>query len=326
MNQNIDRLQQLFRRYLDNSLSQEEYADFWMLLNTVDDESQLDPELRQLWHDAAGQQPVIEATAWDAKMNNLKGIIDGAGEIKTTKRRAPFVSLKRWVAAAAVLTGIVTLIYFIAGDKPENPVVLHKKEEARKLADVQPGGNRAELILGDGSKIILDSAGNGVLATQSGIQIIKRRDGQLEYSGSLASAQEEIFNTLSTPRGGQYQITLPDGSIVWLNAASSLKYPAAFLQKQRKVQITGEAYFEVAKNPDRPFVVQVNDMEVQVLGTSFNINSYEDELVKKTTLLEGFVKITSRNAVEYLKPGQQAQVKSPGEASVVNDADTEASV
>src|SRR5205085_10936617 len=141
---------------------------------------------------------------------------------------------------------------------------------------VLPGGNKAILTLANGQQIILDSAANGTLTSQGNTKVIKLDSGQLAYTATGAS-DEVLYNSISTPRGGQYQIVLADGSKVWLNAASSLRFPASFYGNERNVELTGEGYFEITKNAAKPFHVKVNDMQVEVLGTHFNINAYNDE-------------------------------------------------
>lgn len=180
--------------------------------------------------------------------------------------------------------------------------------------DVEPGGNKAVLTLADGRKINLSDAADGNVAEQTGISITKAADGKLVYT---AKDQDEnltvSYNTIATPVGGQYQVNLPDGTKVWLNAASSLKFPASFARlKEREVQLSGEAYFEVAHNDKMPFIVKTNRQDVLVLGTHFNINSYADETTTKTTLLKGSVlaRMTGLKGEDgdhvLLKPGQQA--------------------
>lgn len=192
------------------------------------------------------------------------------------------------------------------------------KQAIARQHDIAPGSNKALLTLADGSKISLDDARKGELATQSSATITKTGSGQLIYSlvnNAAPSARggkvADLQNTLSTPIGGQYQLLLPDGTHVWLNATSSITYPVAFSGKERMVSIIGEAYFEVAKNKSMPFKVRLPDQsEVRVLGTHFNINTYADEPVATTTLLEGSVKISNGSDSKILAPGQQATWKS----------------
>lgn len=203
----------------------------------------------------------------------------------------------RWVAAASVLLVLLAAgWHFLSERKPAQPVLV--------AHDALPGGNHAMLTLADGRTILLDSAGNGSVASQNGVQVIKLDSGKLAYKGNSGAV---AYNTLSTPRGGQYQIILPDGSKVWLNSASSLKYPTAFIGKERKIELTGEAYFEVVHDASRPFRVSSKGQTVTVLGTHFNINGYADEGVTTTTLLEGRVAINSGSGQVVLSPGYAAR-------------------
>jgi transmembrane sensor len=196
--------------------------------------------------------------------------------------------------------------------------------------DIDPGKNVAFLTLSDGKKIALDQAANGQLAKQDDITITKTSDGKLIYTVNpkQANLQGDAFNTIETPRGGQFQLTLPDGSKVWLNAASSLKYNLALNSlKPRKVELQGEAYFEVSHDKTRPFTVVTKSGSVQVLGTHFNINSYSDEKSEQTTLVEGSVKVHSDlgHSDKLLIPGEQSLINETG-AIKVSKADIEATL
>ena len=220
--------------------------------------------------------------------------------------------LLRWAAAAVVLIALGSLIYLYSGGKS----LFHKQRTY--ASDAAPGSNKAILVLADGQKISLSDIHNGDVAKEAGLSITKTADGQLVYNilddKSGGAAKEDTFNTIETPKGGVWQIKLPDGSSVWLNAASSLTYPLSFAKgKKRIVELKGEAYFEVSKDKDHPFVVKTAKQEVEVLGTSFNINSYADESEVKTTLLEGSVKV-----MPYLA-GQQPDVLKPGEQAILNE-------
>eukprot|EP01133_Synstelium_polycarpum_P002839 gene2839-3261_t len=187
-----------------------------------------------------------------------------------------------------------------------------------KNADlVVPGGNRAVLTLSNGKKVILDQRGNGELAKNQGIEVLKLSDGQLLYKVSASGQKKSedaslLYNTIETPMGGQYQVILADGTKVWLNAGSSLKYPLAFAGTLRKVELKGEGYFEVAKDKKRPFQVKTEHQLVEVLGTHFNVNAYPDEEEARTTLVEGSVKVSSGQDPEHysalLKPGQECKL------------------
>lgn len=181
--------------------------------------------------------------------------------------------------------------------------------EVQARNNILPGDNKAILTLADGSKISLTEAMKGELAEQAGVSITKTGEGQLVYQVKDAGNNKNAYNTIETPRGGQHQVILPDGSKVWLNAASWLRFPSSLaLATERKVELRGEAYFEIAhKRTHTPFVVVTANQEIEVLGTHFNVNSYADESTTRTTLLEGAVRLSAFNGQSYvLKPGQQA--------------------
>lgn len=211
-------------------------------------------------------------------------------------------------AAAAILI-LTTALYF--GTRSTSSISQNGTADFAKT-DINPGSNKALLTLADGSKIVLDDAVNGEIAKQSGCVITKTTTGQLVYTiqGSQVAAlkTQSLLNTIETPKGGQYQVNLPDGTKVWLNAASSLSFPARFSGLQRQVVLKGEAYFEVAKNKHMPFIVKSEQQKIEVLGTHFNVSAYTDEHQIKTTLAEGSVKVTllANHQEQLLKPGQQA--------------------
>ena len=227
----------------------------------------------------------------------------------------------RYAAAAMVILAMITgyLVFF---NKPKQVLAgINAKDSLKK--DIAPGGNKAILTLANGSHIILDNASNGALVNQGNTKVVKLADGMLAYKQSGIHKNEILYNTMTTPRGGEYSLTLPDGSTVWLNASSSITYPTAFTGEERNVSVTGEVYFEVAKKANQPFHVKVNDIVVEVLGTHFDINSYADEVSVKTTLLEGKVKVTKGLSSVKLVPGDQAQVDIEGILKVEKDADIE---
>lgn len=226
-----------------------------------------------------------------------------------------FLQKYRFIAAAASIVlciGAVALFH-------------HQAQINQQVADVAPGGNRAVLTLANGKKIRLSSAGNGELAKQSGISIRKNHNGELVYKLSANHDNATLeYNTTETPRGGQYQLELADGTKVWLNASSSLKYPTRFAGKERQVELTGEAYFEVTHNASMPFKVKTTKAVVTVLGTHFNVNAYHDESSVKTTLLQGKVRVNAlnSNASGILKPAEQAILT--GDQIQITPGDTEA--
>lgn len=214
------------------------------------------------------------------------------------------VSLWPVMSAVASIVILITVgLFFFRNEQEQLPV-----RRTHQVVKIVPGGNKAVLTLADGTKISLNDAANGQLANQSGIVVTKAKDGQLIYTvNKAAGAEKQLigYNTISTPRGGFYQINLPDGTKVWMNAASSLKYPTAFTGGERKVELTGEGYFEVAHQAEMPFRVATGSQVVEVLGTHFNINAYDDENDTRTTLVEGKVRLSDGAAYTLLNPGEQ---------------------
>ncbi|MCC8408178.1 DUF4974 domain-containing protein [Mucilaginibacter sp. UR6-1] len=222
----------------------------------------------------------------------------------------------RYAAAAVILIGITVGGYALLQNKAQ-------KQIAGVVHDAAPGSNKAVLTLANGQRIVLDDSGKGEIAKQPGISITKTADGQIVYQVTNAQAnagEQAVQNTFSTPKGGQYNIILPDGTRVFLNAASTLTYPSYFSGSERLVSLTGEAYFEVAKNKSMPFRVRSQGQTVEVLGTHFNINAYADEQSIKTTLLEGAVKVLNNTSSVTITPGQQAVVT--GNTITRHDVDT----
>jgi transmembrane sensor len=257
----------------------------------------------------------------------LERIMEEAG-IPRTRVVSLRYRMVRYSAAAAVVLGVCVGGYRLLV-RPAQPVVV-EIPAGRFKNDVQPGGNKATLTLAGGSVIDLDSAQHGALATQGNSRVIKLNDSVLTYAPAATGSEAIGYNTLATPKGGQYLLVLPDGSKVWLNAASSITYPTAFTGKERVVTMTGEAYFEVSKNASQPFKVGIpGKEEVEVLGTSFNVNAYNDEPEIKTTLLEGSVKVKTENLVGVntnkeklsvvLKPGQQAEIANSVVGAITNN-------
>lgn len=246
---------------------------------------------------------------------------------------------RTWQVSTAVASVILILFsigtYFIFSSNPTKQEIVKTAPTETKLKnDIAPGGNKAILTLADGSSIVLDSASNGTIGQQGNIKVQKLDNGLLTYTingKQVTESDEAFYNIISTPRGGQYHVILADGTTVWLNAASSIRFPVAFTGTERKVEITGEAYFEVAKNKAIPFKVKTASSEIEVLGTHFNVNAYNDEATQKITLLEGKVKISvpalaGNQSPKFLRPGQQAGINKGGKINVIDNADTEESV
>jgi ferric-dicitrate binding protein FerR (iron transport regulator) len=249
--------------------------------------------------------------------------------------RKPVFSLLKWAAAASVIVLLSGSLLHVRHRQAGIPDTI-----VRYKNDLSPGGNRAMLILADGSRIELDSLQNGKVGNQGNARILKFNNA-LTYQAQGNAVREDPesirYNTVSTPRGGQYQLVLADGSRVWLNAASSLRFPVAFTGSLREVYLTGEAYFEIAPQfrnaagsrsaQERvPFYVHVNNTEVQVLGTHFNINAYNDEASVKTTLLKGAVKVVSGKDSVFLNPGNQSEVYPNGLIKFIAESDVENAV
>jgi transmembrane sensor len=240
-------------------------------------------------------------------------------ETKNSRNSQPAILRKitwrRWAAAAAAAITLGTGFYFVnnihKGQKDLLATGLPKKNDI-----AAPNSVNAVLILSDGQKIILDSTGNGVLAKQGSVNVVKLADGKIAYRGASNEIQ---YNTLSNPRGSKViNLALADGSRVWLNTASSLRFPTAFSGSERKVEITGEAYLEVAHNPDMPFVVSKGNTNIKVLGTRFNVNAYDDESTLDVTLLEGSVSVAAKTdqRPSIIKAGEQAAVNKNGNIQV----------
>ena len=319
-----NRLKDLIEKYIANTCTRKELEQLLVMIENETDTEAITQTLKDHW-ERSGQKNALRESELDEKFALL---------MQDARHEAPVISMLsakkerrkniRYAAAAIIICMLSVSLYFLF--KPQPARQISKTENIKSPAnDVAPGGNKAILTLANGTSIILDSAANGTLTTQGNSKILKL-NGMLSYNTLKNKSSEVLYNTISTPRGGQYELMLSDGSKVWLNAASSLRFPAAFVGKERKVELLGEAYFEVAKNAAMPFKVKVHGMEVEVLGTHFNINSYDNESMIRTTLLEGSVKINKNNSSSLLKPGQQAQMNKAGEIKIINNVDVEEAI
>lgn len=239
----------------------------------------------------------------------------------------PFYKRRLWryIAAASIIALAGGLfLYFNQPRSSKSPVASTQKVLPVNKSSIVPGKDKATLTLADGSVIDLDStgAGAGGLA-QQGSTGIKIRDGKITYVPGKARKAELVYNTIATPRGGQYQVVLPDGTKAWLNATSSIKFPVAFAGNSRVVELSGEVYLEVAKDPVRPFIAKVKDVEVEVLGTHFDIMAYGEEGKISTTLLEGSINVSRGGEKHSVAPGQQGVWKENGGFNLSNDVDME---
>lgn len=307
-----ERLDYLLKQYMAKTYSIAEKEELLLYINEAQYDEQIRTWLNASWNTLVGGADQGQDKAKDIFDSIIKA--DVQEKQTAAVRRIPML---RWWAAAAVILAISLAGAWLFNRSTESvPQVAAHVEK-----DIEPGKDGAILTLADGSTVVLDSLGNGVVATQGKVQVMFK-DGKLAYAseGMMAAvAQEPMFyNTMSTPRGRQFQLLLSDGTKVWLNAASSIRFPAFFKGDKREVEVTGEVYFEVAHNPLKPFRVHYNNAlpgeaahngVVEVLGTHFNINAYPDEPEIQTTLLEGSVKVSQGAATAMLKPGQQAAVK-----------------
>jgi transmembrane sensor len=299
---NPNRLSYLFERYLNGTSTTAEEIELSNYILAPEHAEAIERLKEEFWEKTEGG-PMGNAEA----EKQLQRILQPTG------RKAAIFSWKRIAAAASLVIGISTACYFIFSykqTKNENFVKVENKDiEA-------PRQSKATITLADGKTISID---NLTSLTQNNVNLIKEANGKIVYSGN---SHEVVYNTLTNPRGSNViDMQLSDGSHVWLNAGSSVTYPVAFVENQRKVSVTGEAYFEVEHDGTKPFIVTKGETSVQVLGTHFNVNAYDDEPDIKVTLLEGSVQVSKRNANRLLKPGQQAKVAT--EITVVNDADLE---
>jgi ferric-dicitrate binding protein FerR (iron transport regulator) len=257
---------------------------------------------------------LVPAVEWDKMYERIlqeKEKLDAQPKL----RKTPWF---HWAAAALVILFLGSgYYYFTRQNEPEKAVVL----QSQKTNDIAPPNTiNAVLTLSNGQKIILDSTGNGVVATQGKVNVVKLASGEIAYKGNSENIE---YNTLTNPRGSKViSLILSDGTKVWLNAASTLKYPTAFIGNERKVEITGEAYFEVAHKAAMPFIVTKGETSVRVLGTHFNVSAYDDEQSLDVTLLEGSVKVSNGNENLLIAPGQQADIQD-SRLTVHNNADLE---
>ncbi|MET3879504.1 FecR domain-containing protein [Chitinophaga sp. OAE865] len=298
--------QYLVEKFLDDSITPEELQRFrqWVL------------EDRAVAIQEAAIEAVLQKNNYPGEMPEDKQvmfsyILEEANRRTATHSGRKTVNMRRWWAAAAVLLLLGAGFYFLT--RTELPVAVVAQHSNNII---QPGREGAVLTLADGSQVVLDSLKNGVI-TQQGNTDVRFRNGQLLYnSRNNAASASLVYNTVATPRGRQFRVILPDGTAVWLNAASSLRYPVTFPEEERNVTVTGEAYFEVAADAHKPFTVKTdNGTAIRVLGTSFNVNAYTDESALRATLLQGKILVKTTTGNQVLLPGEQAVV---GQSITVN--------
>ena len=293
-NMTREEFQELYKKFQQGKCTSEEIER----LHAWEDGIRL---LDDLWEEDLGDEKEVKQRITDRLAQSMAMTASS----ESASRRRPRVF--RFISGIAATALIATVLFFL----------LHRTHPAGGLpiaatdipaSDIKPGGNKAYLTIAGGKTIVLNDAQVGNIAQQDGIQISKTKDGQViyQFNPSTVSSNTAIeYNTITTPRGGQYQLILADGTRVWLNAASSVQFPVAFKGKERRVILQGEAYFEIAKNASQPFYVQAGNTNVQVLGTDFNVSAYSDDESVVTTLLNGSVRLIKGTTAALLTPGQQ---------------------
>lgn len=320
---NDSRLAYLFQAYFNRTASSGERDELMALLEKTENDEQVKALLAQAWEQTHFTNKIFDDNHGEEMLANILQAEKVNKPVPVISGYKKFFNWTKIAAAAAILIVAFTGIYFLFNQKPKQDLAQSGSTNEKDI--IVPGGDKAILTLADGSAIVLDTLHTGSLPQQGNTRVIKLNAGSLAYNPGADSQHETLYNTLSTPSGGQFQLVLPDGSKVWLNSSSSIRFPTAFNGDERKVELTGEAYFEVAKNAAKPFKVSVKEMEVQVLGTHFNIMAYDDEKSINTTLLEGSVKVSKGSAGKILVPGQQSKVGSGGDIKVT-EADVEEAI
>jgi transmembrane sensor len=333
MQEKVNRITSLIEKFLEDNLSQDEDRE---LKEWLAEAEHNDSFFQQITDKEVLREKmkIYASTDSEAIWQKTLQKIDGAKLVDLYPEKKTFrIPYGKVAAAAAVILLISAGTWYYFDQSPHNQTAKTENKESGAKSRIVPGSNKATLTLGDGSTIALNTVQNGNLADQGHMQISKT-DGRLIYNrkpdSDVAQNGQGLYNTVTTPRGGEYQITLPDGSKVWLNAASSLRFPIAFAGNERIVELTGEAYFEVnpqmqpgtskgqadqkGKIAKTPFIVKINTPagnknEVEVLGTHFNVMAYSEEGTIKTTLVEGKVKVTSGSNFQTIRPGEQAKLR-----------------
>ncbi len=300
------RISDLISNYLKGNLSEAEHAELFSWVEASEENSAL--------FDTILNENELETSYTEYRSFDTEHALANVKARLQPTHVKPFKLHSNWLlAAATVILCIAIGVPAYLHHSPQQAIAVIKKNH-----EISPGGNKAILTLANGSKVVLNGAANGNIASQGSTTIKKLSNGVVAYNKNSSSDTRFAaitYNVMSTPRGGQYHLILADGTNVWLNAASSIKFPVVFNGNERKVQITGEAYFEVAHDKTKPFRVESEGQTIEVLGTHFNVNTYADENDIKTTLLEGSVKIKAGDKSYLLKPGEQSHLKN-GDISI----------
>lgn len=319
----VSGIQLLLDKYIRNQCDPYEASQVLAWLETTEYNIEHEQLLCQILSEGETTNDAITP----ALIVNLQQILEQTLNViqTTVPEKKPLIKMTwlRSVAAIVLFLFVGTLAYSLTQEKKSIDKATLISTKSKK--DILPGGNKAILELADGTRLLLDETINGEMVNEDNTRLIKF-NGLLTYE-KTGKATGERYNTISTPRGGQYQLILSDGSRVWLNAASSLHFPVSFSGNERKVELQGEGYFEVAKDPSRPFKVEVyypsgkSGTAINVLGTHFNINAYQDEESIKTTILEGAVQLSTQSMARRLNPGEQGSTNGKGALTVSNQVD-----
>ena len=300
MDEKAYRVAYLIAGFIRHTLTEKEHDELDNWVNENDHNM-------QLFEDLTDEKNLAANLEWMDKVKTEQSYkaMQEKGAFKVPPQK--LYNKRIWLAAASVIVLLaVFFVYKYTGSNPSSVDDIVTTDTTL----LKPGDNRATLTLTDGKTIDLTYAKTGVIEDASGTHVNKTADGELVYVNDSSVTNTTALHTLSTPIGGQYQVTLPDGTKVWLNAASTIKYPPAFSGNERKVMLAGEAYFEVTKNERKPFkVLMADSTAVVVTGTHFNINAYQNEKEQQVTLLEGSVTVSNAINVTKLEPGTQALIK-----------------
>ncbi len=313
-------IRELLHAYAQNKISARQTEELFQYLHTNPAEAEmLLKEFAGLYEGKMHHKLMIDEEVSERMKESLLAKISTEAVIDLHQHRSS--TGIRWAAAAAILLLVTGITYFFVDMQSKKNTEQNVAKVHHIKKDAPPGMDGAVLTTASGDQILLDSAANGVVASEKNSHVVKQGN-QLIYNGAGKTMDDSAsLNTLSTLKGRKFQLVLADGTKVWLDAASSITYPVAFTGKQRKVKVTGQLYFEVAKDKSKPFIVEAGETTVQVYGTHFNVNAYEDESTIKTTLLEGSVKISANNQSLMLEAGQQAVYGKSNTGSIQLDTD-----
>ena len=315
MSSDISRLQHLAQKWLSGTITEEEKKEFIEWYNNADDTNPLHVPKEFATDEITHGQRMFESI--------YRQIQNSPSASNPSKTRSISTGWLKYAAAVIIITLGVAAYFVLNTDKQQEQVSAKTAPTKAPAKDVEaPAGVYAMITLDNGKSIVLDSAGPGLIATQDNVELKKLSDGQIVYSGN---STEQSFNMLTNPRGSKViEVTLADGTRVWLNSESSIRYPTSFTGTERVVEVKGETYFEVAKDASKPFKVKKGDMEIVVLGTYFNVNAYEEEKDVHVTLLEGRVQVSNGGGkLLRMMPGEQSRINANGSMELVKNVDTD---